>query len=139
VADYTGSRRADAAPACPQCGALVRPEQSWCSRCLHVVNAPEPEPEPEPLPEPGPVPLAEPLSGSGPAPTAASGTLLAPEVEAAADALLEQLARQTQSEGLHLPSYLQTKGQRAVAVAVAMSVLSGGVLLLMTVLGAFLH
>ncbi len=60
-------------------------------------------------------------------------------MEAAAEALLEQLALQTRNEGLRLPSYLQSKGQKALAVAVAMTVLSGAVLLVMTVLGALLH
>jgi hypothetical protein len=76
---------------------------------------------------------------AGGAPAPARSSLLAPEVETAAEVLLEQLARETRNEGLHLPSYLQSKGQKAVAVVVAMSVLSGLVLLLMTVLGAFLH
>jgi hypothetical protein len=157
VAEYSGSRRAapaltdaetqrafaedDAALSCPECGSLVRPDQQWCTLCLHVLHAPAPEPEPEPEPV---LPPATPVVATTPAPAeaaqpAASASALPPEVEAAAQALLEQLAYETRQQGLKLPSYLQSKGQKAVAVAVAMTVLSGGVLLLMTILGAAIH
>ena len=29
---------------CPECGALVRADQQWCTLCLHVLHEPEPEP-----------------------------------------------------------------------------------------------
>jgi hypothetical protein len=141
VADYSGSRRAapaltdaetqrafaedDAALNCPECGSLVRADQQWCTLCLHVLHAPEPEPEPELAPRPGAA--------------AAQAAALPPEVEAAAQAMLEQLAIESRREGLQLPSYLQSKSQKAVAVTVAMTVLSAAVLLLMTVLGAAIH
>lgn len=153
MAEYSGSRRAapaltdaetqrafaedDAALSCPECGSLVRPDQQWCTLCLHVLHAPTPEPEPVLAPA-TPLVATTPASADAAQPAAqASG--LPPEVEAAAQALLEQLAYETRQQGLKLPSYLQSKGQKAVAVAVAMTVLSGGVLLLMTILGAAIH
>jgi hypothetical protein len=143
----------DAAQTCPSCGSVVRPQQEWCTLCLHVLRAPEPEPQPEPAPAPEPVRAAIPVPDLGPTqePQAAAeraagadpdpkpAPSLPPEVEAAATALLEQLAIDTRNEGFTLPSYLQTKGQKAIAVGIAMSVLSSAVLLLMTVFGAFLH
>ncbi len=151
MTDYTGSRRAapalsvpsapvdrdvaaTSAGSCPECGALVRPEQRWCTLCLHVLGAPEPDPAPVAAPQPV---LVTTPPATAPAPD--SSTVLAPEVEAAAEALLEQLAQESRREGLTLPSWLQSKGQKALAVAVAMSLLSTVVLLVMTVLGAFLH
>lgn len=161
MAEYSGSRRAapaltdveaqrafaedDATLNCPECGSLVRADQPWCTLCLHVLHAPEPDPEPEPEPEPV---VARPLGAAAPAAAevaqpatqaATQAATLPPEVEAAAQAMLEQLAIETRREGLQLPSYLQSKSQKAVAVTVAMTVLSGAVLLLMTVLGAAIH
>jgi hypothetical protein len=155
VAEYSGSRRAapaltdaetqrafaedDAALSCPECGSLVRADQQWCTLCLHVLHAPEPEPEPVPEPVLAPRPLAAPTPAAAEAAQpAAPASGLSPEVEAAAQALLEQLAIETRREGLNLPSYLQSQGQKAVAVVVAMTVLSAAVLLLMTILGAAL-
>jgi hypothetical protein len=144
----------DAALSCPECGSLVRADHQWCTLCLHVLHAPEPEPVPEPQPEPEPVPVLGPRPDAVAAPAAAEAaqpaapasapgsgpaSALPPEVEAAAQALLEQLAYETRQEGLKLPPYLQSTGQKAVAVAVAMTVMSAAVLLLMTILGAAIH
>jgi hypothetical protein len=170
VVEYTGSRRDreplsaaeqrrlfaddDAARTCPECGAGVRPDQEWCTLCLHVLRAPEPEPEPLPVPEPAllPVPLpalepervplpaqaapaaAEALPADAPAPAPAVPKL-APEVEAAATALLEQLAAESQREG-GLPAFLSTKTRVAMSVMVVMSGLSVVVMLVLTVIGA---
>jgi hypothetical protein len=59
--------------------------------------------------------------------------------EAAATALLEQLAIDSRKDRLVLPSYLDTKPKVAVACAVAMSGLTGFVLVGLSILGAILH
>jgi hypothetical protein len=153
VVEYTGSRRNteplsaaaqqrlfaddDAARTCPECGAGVRPEQEWCTLCLHVLRAPEP---PEPLvPAPVvPVVAAAPADPADPADLAAAAADRA-RAEAAATALLEQLAIDSRKDRLVLPSYLDTKPKVAVACAVAMSGLTGFVLVGMSILGAILH
>ncbi len=64
---------------------------------------------------------------------------LTPEVAAAADALLAQLAIDTRKQGLQVPELLASKGRVAVAVAIAMVLLVGVTLGVMTVLGALLR
>jgi hypothetical protein len=162
VADYAGSRRAapaagaleerpagaepDAALTCPQCGSFVRADQQWCTLCLHVLHAPEPEPEPQPEPEVAeqvaePVTVADAATGTATAGAATGPTPsgLTPEAEAAAQALLEQLAVETRRDSFQVPSFLRSPGQKAVAVAVVMSVLSTLVIVTMDIAGAILH
>jgi hypothetical protein len=138
VAEYIGSRRSaapssgaaqrasaedDAALTCPKCGAAVREAQAWCSLCLHVLHTPQP---------------------AAPAPQPAAGVVAVPgstgeaavDVEAAADALLAQLAVETRRDGLQVPAVLNSRARIAVFVTVAMSVLCGACLVAMGVLGA---
>jgi hypothetical protein len=142
VADYIGSRRVvdpskgaeqaqrafaedDAVPTCPKCGAAVRLTQDWCSLCLHVLRTPEPA-----APAPQPAAVGEEPDGS-----TASEAEHRIDVEAAAEALLSQLAAETKRDGLHIPSFLSSKARIGVFVAAAMSALCGGLLLAMSVLG----
>ena len=156
MVEYTGSRRDgeplspalqqrlfaddDAARTCPECGAGVRPDQEWCTLCLHVLRAPEPPP-PAPVVPAGPAGAsleADPAGPADPVELAAAAADKA-RAEAAATALLEQLAIDSRKDRLVLPSYLDTKPKVAVACAVAMSGLTGIVLVGMSILGAILH
>ncbi|MDP9221149.1 MAG: hypothetical protein M3P23_11530 [Actinomycetota bacterium] len=156
MVEYTGSRRNteplspaaqqrlfsddDAARTCPECGAAVRPEQEWCTLCLHVLRVPEP-PKPAPVVPvvaPGASLEAHPADPAVPADLAAAAADKA-RAEAAATALLEQLAIDTRKDRLVLPSYLDTKPKVAVACAVAMSGLTAFVLVGMSILGAILR
>jgi hypothetical protein len=131
----------DAMLTCPECGAGVRPEQDWCSLCLHVLRSPEPPPAPV-------VPVA-PVSAAAPAATVAAslaaGTeplsppALPADIEARADALLAQLAVDTRKERLVVPSFLDSKAKVAVAIIVGTTVVSSVVLVILTVLGAALR
>jgi hypothetical protein len=133
----------DAMLTCPECGAGVRPDQEWCTLCLHVLRVPEP---PAALAAPvapvAPVVAAAVLPASA---TAAPGegsvpkAPLSPDVEATADAMLAQLAVATHQERLVVPSFLDTKAKVAVSIGVGMCVLSAAVLLILTVLGAVLR
>jgi rubredoxin len=156
VVEYTGSRRDreplsaasqqrlfaddDAARTCPECGAGVRPDQEWCTLCLHVLRAPEPPPLASVVPAgaAGASLEAEPAGPADPVELAAAAADRA-RAEAAATALLEQLAIDSRKDRLVLPSYLDTKPKVAVACAVAMSGLTGIVLVGMSILGAILH
>jgi hypothetical protein len=149
VADYAGARRAapaltdavaepdDAALSCPECGALVRADQEWCTLCLHVLHQPKPAPVPEPEPAQSPAAsVPQPTAAPAPQPTA---TGLSPEVEAAADALIAQLAAETHRESLKVPPFLRSKAQRTVAIVVAGSVLTTLVVAALDLLGAAFH
>jgi hypothetical protein len=156
VVEYTGSRRDreplsaaeqrrlfaddDAARTCPECGAGVRPDQEWCTLCLHVLRAPEPPAPTAVLPAvaAGASLAADPADPIDPIELAAAAVDKA-RAEAAATALLEQLAIDSRKDRLVLPSYLDTKPKVAVACAVAMSGLTGFVLVGMSILGAILH
>jgi hypothetical protein len=135
-------------PTCPECGAGVRPEQDWCSLCLHVLRAPEPPPAPvvpvAPISAAAPVTAAAQQAALDPGAEAASAAPLAkrelsPEIEAQADALLAQLAVDTRKERLVVPSFLDSKAKVAVAIIVATSVVSSAVLVILAVLGAVLR
>jgi rubredoxin len=124
----------DAMLTCPECGAGVRPEQDWCSLCLHVLRAPEPPP--------APVVPAAPISAA--APDAVDAAPLAQpavpaDIEARADALLAQLAVDTRKDRLVVPSFLDSKAKVVVAIIVGTSVVSAAVLVILTVLGAVLR
>jgi hypothetical protein len=84
---------------------------------------------------------ADPADPADPAAAAALATAVAARAraEAAAEALLAQLAIDSRNSGLVLPSYLDTKPKIAVAVAVGMSGLIAVALVGMTILGAILH
>ena len=137
----------DLAPTCPECGAGIRPGQEWCSLCMHVLR--EPEPEPVALPQPALTPAVQAPAADAPAVDPQAADLQAavgaaaegptPEVraqvEAAADALLEQLAVESSHDRLNVPDYLNSKARIAVFVTVAMSVLSGLGLAALAVLG----
>ena len=141
----------DLAPTCPECGAGIRPGQEWCSLCMHVLREPEPEPEPEPVALPQPAltpavqaPAADPQAADVQAADVQAAVGAAAEgptpevraqVEAAADALLEQLAVESSHDRLNVPDYLNSKARIAVFVTVAMSVLSGLGLAALAVLG----
>jgi hypothetical protein len=142
MSEYTGSRRVaptapspdhstdvanlfaedDDALTCPQCGAAVRPGQEWCTLCLHVLRTPEPEPVSQPV-------AAEAAEPAAPPEPAA-------EVEAVASAMLEALAIESRKEGFGLPSFLQSKAQRWLAIAVGMAVFSVVAVVALAVLGA---
>lgn len=157
MAEYIGSRRSvasssaaaerafaedDAALTCPKCGAAVRETQQWCSLCLHVLHVPEPA---APAPQPAPAPQADAADGATVAESGewdehrgsdlpAAETRIA--VDAAAEALLAQLAVDTQRDGLQIPAFLNSKPRIAVFAVVAMSALCGASLLAMAILGA---
>src|SRR3954452_2463868 len=87
----------DAMVTCPECGAGVRPDQEWCTLCLHVLRAPEPPPAPAaPV-----VPAAAPIASAPPA----------ADIEATADAMLAQLAVATRTDRLAVPSFLDSKAK----------------------------
>jgi hypothetical protein len=138
----------DAMPTCPECGAGVRPEQDWCSLCLHVLRAPEPPPAPvvpvAPVSAAAPAAAVTQTSADSVAADTAPLTPLSPpalpaDIEARADALLAQLAMDTRKGRLVVPSFLDSKAKIAVAVIVGTSVLSSVVLVILTVLGAVLR
>jgi rubredoxin len=158
VADYSGSRRAiepmspalaasafaedDAAATCPECGAGIRPGQEWCSLCMHVLRPPEPEPAPAPAPLPvlmsQSTVATEPASfdvTSEVAPEGSSAEVRA-QVDAAADALLAQLAVESSHNRLNVPEFLNSKSRIAVFVAVAMTVLCALGIATLAVLGS---
>lgn len=119
--------------ACPKCGAAVRPAQDWCTLCLHVLRSPEP---PRVVAVPVPVSVASGHDETGP-----SHSLVDPDgdtgfdVEAAADALLGQLAVDTRRNSFSVPPFLNSKGRIAVFVTVAMAALCLASLATMGVLG----
>jgi hypothetical protein len=154
VADYTGSRRVgdahsgtpdadtarrmfaedDAASTCPKCGAAIRPGQEWCTLCLHVLRAAEPPPAPVSVPAAVPAAVAE----TGETAETQAATQARIDVEAAAEALLSQLAIDTRRDSFTVPPFLDSKARIAVFVTVAMTVLSGACLAAMGVLGRIL-
>jgi hypothetical protein len=152
VAEYTGSRRAiepmspalaasvfaedDAALTCPECGAGVRVGQEWCTLCMHVLRKPEPEPEPVIAPSAPQTVVAAPAQSSessrhsdaaadvaSVAPSDGSSEEVRAHVEAAAQALLAQLAVESSRDRVSVPEYLNSKARIAVFVAVVMVVL----------------
>jgi hypothetical protein len=132
----------DAAATCPKCSAAIRPGQEWCTLCLHVLRAPEPSPAPVSLPPVVPAALASPAAAVSTAVTetgeavetdAATGSRI--DVEAAAEALLGQLAIDTRRDSFKIPAFLDSKARIAVFVTVAMTFLSGACLATMGVLG----
>ena len=141
MADYTGSRRVgpidpfaedDARLTCPKCGAGVRPDQEWCSLCLHVLRPPTPEPVP--------AVIAAGADAGGEGAEVAAAPRVAPEqVEAAATALLAQLAAETSRQRPTVPSYLDSNLKVGVAVTVAIAAFCTVVLVGLTVLGAVLR
>jgi hypothetical protein len=154
VAEFTGSRRTsqplaaaplsaaqaqnafaedDAMLTCPECGAGVRPDQKWCTLCLHVLSAPEPPPVPV-VPEPTDAVVAAPALVFPAEPTP-----LPAELEATADALLAQLAVESRKERLAVPTFLDSKAKVALAVTVGMSVFSAVVLVGLSLVGAVLR
>lgn len=162
MADYTGSRRVgdphsgmpdaetarsmfaedDAASTCPKCSAAVRPGQEWCTLCLHVLRAPEPPPAPVTLPPVVPAVAASlaaaestAVTETGEAVETDATTKSRIDVEAAAEALLSQLAIDTRRDSFKVPPFLDSKARIAVAVTVAMTGLSGACLAAMGVLG----
>jgi hypothetical protein len=160
VPDYTGSRRAteplspalaasafaedDAATTCPECGAGVRPGQEWCSLCMHVLRRPEPEPTPAPTPAPLPALATQPAAATQPAsfdgaaevtPEGPSAEVRA-QVDAAADALLAQLAVESSHNRLSVPEFLNSKARIGVFVAVAMTGLCAVGIATLAVLGS---
>ena len=130
---------ADSPATCPQCGAATRPAQDWCTLCLHVLRAPEPAPvaaaaavepgETTHIDHPG---ALEPTRAGAPRAGAADPDF---DVEAAASALLSQLAIDTKGDSFAVPALLNSKARIAVFVTVAMVVLCGVSLATMAVLG----
>ena len=128
---------------CRNCGARLRPEETWCSLCHQNVvdETPNvPEPRAEPLAEPGPFP--EP--GADPAesgPPARPGADLDPELESAADRMLAELAasvtaRSQESRFGALRSSLGPYGGMILGLAAGITLLACG-LLGLTLLGLF--
>lgn len=132
----------DAASTCPKCSAAIRPGQEWCTLCLHVLRAPAPPPAPVSLPPAVPTASVSPTAAlsavdteTGEAVETDAATESRIDVEAAADALLSQLAIDTRRDSFKIPPFLDSKARIAVFVTVAMTVLSGACLATMGVLG----
>src|SRR3954471_11343958 len=94
----------DAASTCPKCGAAIRPGQEWCTLCLHVLRAAEPPPAPVSVPAAVPAAVAE----TGETVETEAATQARIDVEAAAEALLSQLAIDTRRDSFTVPPFLDS-------------------------------
>ena len=138
-----GAAKPSAAARCRNCGARLRPEETWCSLCHQNVvdETPSvPEPRVEPLaetalsPEPG-AQQSEPVAAGRPAAD------VDPDVAAAADRMLAELAASVTAGGQEsrfgaLRGSLGPYGGMILGLAAGVALLACG-LLGLTLLGLF--
>jgi hypothetical protein len=165
VAEYIGSRRAseplaampqavradnpfvedDAMPTCPKCGAGVRPGQEWCTLCLRVLRAPEPPAVPADRPARASTASVDDWTAGpgselgGVAQVATAPPVPREQVEAAAEALLAQLAVESRGQRLTVPSFLDSNLKIAVAVTAAIATFCFVVVVGLSIVGAVLR
>ena len=138
---------------CPRCDAHVPADADWCTLCYADLRpVPEPEPQPEPVAdEPEPVALepepAGDLSADAPVDLPAatgkharrSGTAPDDGLEGVdVDAMLAQLAIESDSGLGPLAGRLQTKESKAIVIVGGIAVVCVVLFVLMAVLGALL-
>jgi hypothetical protein len=142
---------------CPRCDAHVLADADWCTLCYADLRpAPQPEPEPEPQPEPGadepePVALAPGPAGDlaadapvdVPPATGKHARRAGPAPEDGlegvdVDAMLAQLAIESDSGLGPLAGRLQTKESKAIVIVGGIAVVCVVLFVLMAVLGALL-
>jgi hypothetical protein len=147
---------------CPQCAASIRPDADWCTLCYADLRPappePDPAPEPDPVPELDPVvdavpelmvdaePLDESALGDDVPVRVGKHARRLPSVEEEpvslddvdVDAMLAQLAIESDSGLGPLAGRLQSKGSKALAVTAGVTIVGVLLFVVMAILGALL-